>query len=123
MSSIVISVVILCDYYLVFFTNYVCFIYKVITFVSDRLGDRLSDQVIYHFVYQLKLKIMEAISMLSSLILVTAAGFVVIRILEFFYKLHIKSDIKLTNTKTGKSVTLGKHPNKEQAKKLLEVIN
>lgn len=65
---------------------------------------------------------MEALDFFSSSIIVGGAAialYAVVRSsIQFF-----NQDIVLTNKKNGKSITLGKHPERNQSRELLEFFN
>ena len=66
---------------------------------------------------------MEALNILSSLVIIATGAAIFYRAAKLFYKLITNADLTVTNTKTGKSVKIGSHPTETTVKKLLEVIS
>ncbi|MCF2492706.1 hypothetical protein [Dyadobacter chenhuakuii] len=66
---------------------------------------------------------MEALNILSSIVIITAVGAVVYKTAKLFYKLITNADLTVTNKRTGKSIKMGAHPTPGFAEKLLDVLN
>ncbi|MCF2488926.1 hypothetical protein [Dyadobacter sp. CY347] len=66
---------------------------------------------------------MDALDILSSMVIVAAIAAVVYKSAKLFYKIITNADLTVTNTKTGKSIKMGAHPTPGFAEKLLEVLN
>ncbi|MCF0041725.1 hypothetical protein [Dyadobacter fanqingshengii] len=66
---------------------------------------------------------MDALNLLSSIVIIAAAVMTIYKAAKLSYKLFTNADLTVTNTKTGKSVKIGSHPTEIMVKKLLEVIS
>lgn len=66
---------------------------------------------------------MDALNLLSSIVIIAAAVLVIYKAAKLSYKLFTNADLTVTNTKTGKSIKMGAHPTPGFAEKLLDVLN
>jgi hypothetical protein len=65
---------------------------------------------------------METLDYFTSAIIGIGIIFSILSIVRYLFK-YSQSDIELTNKRTGKTVTLGKHPERGLSKKLIDLVN
>jgi hypothetical protein len=65
---------------------------------------------------------MKTLDYFTSTIIITGIMFSIISIAKYVFK-YFQSDIELTNRRTGKTVKLGRHPEKGLSKKLIDLVN